>query len=274
MRAGQQPSSQWAAAPASLPWIEACRWGSAMNRVPPGLRGSEPRYRQVSHDLMRRIDSGEFARGDQLPVETELAREYKVNRLTIREALGELTRSGLVRRVQGRGSFVAPEPVHFLMSATSPSFTSLLRAQGSVYEQRLLDSRIDDDPTARRVLDASRAQLRCLDVLLVVDSEPWSWSQVWLRDARYPGADVAYRPGGNGSLTATLRERFGVEMERAWIEWGAVPADPDLAQVLEVAPGSPLLTFESLAVDQSSSPVLLNRRKVRSDRVRYRIDLR
>src|SRR3954453_21451580 len=71
----------------------------------------EPLYAQVARDLATQVRRGAMAAGRRLPPEPALARAYGVNRLTVREALTSLTRQGLVRRVQGVGSFVADTPV-------------------------------------------------------------------------------------------------------------------------------------------------------------------
>ena len=72
----------------------------------------EPLYAQVARDLATHVRRGTMAPGGaDCPAEPVLARAYGVNRLTVREALTSLTRQGLVRRVQGVGSFVADAPV-------------------------------------------------------------------------------------------------------------------------------------------------------------------
>ena len=79
--------------------------------VPLRRAGGEPLYAQVARDLATQVRRGTMAAGQRLPPEPALARAYGVNRLTVREALTSLTRQGLVRRVQGVGSFVADAPV-------------------------------------------------------------------------------------------------------------------------------------------------------------------
>ena len=65
-----------------------------------------PLATQVETALAERISGGEFAAGDQLPTEHELAAELGVSRATIRTAIGSLGRRGLIVSHQGRGSFV------------------------------------------------------------------------------------------------------------------------------------------------------------------------
>lgn len=53
-----------------------------------------------------KIESGEYTAGDKIPSEIELARQFDVSRLTVNTAVKELANSGIVERVQGKGTFV------------------------------------------------------------------------------------------------------------------------------------------------------------------------
>jgi GntR family transcriptional regulator len=59
----------------------------------------------VLADLRRRIESGEWSSGDQLPPIAELAREYQVAQRTVSRAMATLERDGMVRRVPSWGTF-------------------------------------------------------------------------------------------------------------------------------------------------------------------------
>ncbi len=72
----------------------------------------EPIYLQIKQQIQRRIDSGAWRAGQKLPSENELVAALDVSRMTINRALRELTQEGLIRRVHGRGSFVAEAPRH------------------------------------------------------------------------------------------------------------------------------------------------------------------
>lgn len=83
-----------------------------MNDTPPSsrplpqLNRSFSIYRQIEAILHEQILSGEYAGGDRLPTEEELCALYRVSRPTVRQALDELEAENLVRREQGRGTFV------------------------------------------------------------------------------------------------------------------------------------------------------------------------
>jgi DNA-binding FadR family transcriptional regulator len=61
--------------------------------------------------LTERIQSGIYAKGDQLPTEKDLIEEFNVSRTVVREAIANLKASGLVATRQGKGAFVLDEGV-------------------------------------------------------------------------------------------------------------------------------------------------------------------
>ena len=65
-----------------------------------------PKYVQIQNYILQKIESGEYAAGDKIPSEIELARQFDVSRLTVNTAVKELANSGIVERVQGKGTFV------------------------------------------------------------------------------------------------------------------------------------------------------------------------
>jgi DNA-binding FadR family transcriptional regulator len=70
----------------------------------------EPAYRKVATALIERITSRAFSNGDRLPSETELAKQFGVNRSTVREALRELQTAGLLTRMRGSKLMMVTRP--------------------------------------------------------------------------------------------------------------------------------------------------------------------
>ena len=70
----------------------------------------EPAYRKVATALMERILDRTLRDGDRLPSETELARQFGVNRSTVREAVRELQSNGLLARRRGSKLLVVTRP--------------------------------------------------------------------------------------------------------------------------------------------------------------------
>ena len=71
---------------------------------------AQPRYAQIKEAIRRRISSGDWPEGFQIPSEHKLLEEFSVSRMTVHRALRDLTDEGLLTRVQGLGTFVAERP--------------------------------------------------------------------------------------------------------------------------------------------------------------------
>jgi DNA-binding LacI/PurR family transcriptional regulator len=69
----------------------------------------QPKYQRIREHLYAEINAGRYAPGQALPTEAQLAEMLGISRNTIRQALGELEGDGIVKRVQGRGTFVTNE---------------------------------------------------------------------------------------------------------------------------------------------------------------------
>ncbi len=67
---------------------------------------SKPLYVQLAEVFRRRIEGGELKPQDRLLPELEIANEFAVSRGTVRQALDQLVRDGLLERTQGKGTYV------------------------------------------------------------------------------------------------------------------------------------------------------------------------
>lgn len=69
-----------------------------------------PRYQQIKSFILDRVRSGEWSADDRVPSENELVKLTGHSRVTVGRALRELADAGLLKRVQGVGTFVAGGP--------------------------------------------------------------------------------------------------------------------------------------------------------------------
>lgn len=243
----------------------ADQWPMTLNRF-----SERPLYRQLSDRLEARVEA-EYAPGDRLPSESDLAAEFEVNRLTVRQALAELTRLGLVQTVQGKGSFVAAPPVRYEVSGSSDSsFRHMMQASGHAVEVRLLRVTTQDDPMVMRAL-RTRRPARRFDLLRLVDDLPWSLTATCLAATRF--RDLELHWSGESSLYDLMEQRYGVRMVRARRSFSAVPADAIDAEHLAVPVGSPVLEVRGLDVDGEGKPVAVVHHRFRGDRAQFTVEM-
>ena len=144
---------------------------------------------QVEQQIREAILGGQFAQGDKLPPETELAQQFGVSRPTVREALGALVSAGLIRKIPGvaGGSFVNTVTPDSLSQMLSESMDTILRLGA-------LD--VAELTSVRRVLEVPAAEWAAtnrndshLDTLRsIVDKQ----RQTTIDDPEIPSYDLAF----------------------------------------------------------------------------------
>jgi GntR family histidine utilization transcriptional repressor len=101
------------------------------------LEQEVPRYQQVKNYITERIDSGEWDIDQRVPSENELVQALGISRMTVNRALRELTEEGLLRRVQGLGTFVAdPRPQVELLELRN--IADEIRTRGHSHSARVI----------------------------------------------------------------------------------------------------------------------------------------
>ena len=88
-----------------------------------------PVYIQIHNQIKKDIEAGVWAVGDRIPSERELALEFNVSRMTLRQAVQTLVEEGILERQVGAGTFVARKKVQEKMTGVT-SFTELMEEQG------------------------------------------------------------------------------------------------------------------------------------------------
>lgn len=80
---------------------------------------SSPQYRRIYDDIREKIADGRLAPGMKLSTEQEIAKQYQVSRPTVRQALLELEREGLLERYRGKGTFISHSQKNSLSKQTN-----------------------------------------------------------------------------------------------------------------------------------------------------------
>jgi GntR family transcriptional regulator len=230
-----------------------------------------PFYFQLRKILSEEIESGRWPAGDRLPSEPVMCEHFDISRTTVRQALADLEAEGLIRKEKGRGAFVTERrPSGWLLQSSHGFYEDAVRS-GDKVTSRLL--RRETGPLPPWAADALRLpagaegatveRLRWVDgflVMYVITHLPME-----LADA-VMDADLEL-----GSLYKTLEERSGLTVHGGRRVVEAVVAGADLARLLEVEPGAPLLFVESVSWGPDLRPFECYRAWHRSDRAKIEI---
>ncbi|MFY1678730.1 MULTISPECIES: GntR family transcriptional regulator [unclassified Streptomyces] len=229
-----------------------------------------PKYYRLKEHVVRLTESQ--APDTPVPPERALAAAFGTSRTTVRQALRELVVEGRLRRVQGKGTFVARPKVSQTLGLTSS--TDDMRAQGREPAVRLLtaehvaaDERLAallDLPPGGRVLRVER--------LRSVDGEPMAVEVTHLGAERFPSLRDELARGA--SLYTALREVHGVRLTDAEETIETAPASPREAGLLGTDVGLPMLSLSRHSFDERGRAVEWTRSVYRGDRYRLVARLR
>ncbi len=211
-------------------------------------------WRQIVRALEQEVATGFHPPGGKLPTEAQLASRFGVNRHTVRRALEELSRSGLVHVEQGRGSFVAEDVLDYIV-APRTRFSEWIRRHNKEPSGRRLDLReTAADPTVAGGLRLrSGARVIRLERLGLADLRPVGLSTHWFSAARFPGLLDALKE--LSTITEALA-RVGVsDYRRQVTRVTARAATPREAELLRIAQRRPVLVTENVNVDESGTVV-------------------
>ena len=221
----------------------------------PRLRKSSPvpLYFQLKRTIEQLIDSGEWPPDTQVPSERRLCEQFKISRITVRQALAELERDGRLVRSHGRGTYVAEmtirKPVYPLVS-----FTQDVRDHGMQPGARVLQ--FEPAPPAPHVAAAlglkAGETMILLKRLRFANGKPIAVETVHLPGTRCP--DLLSVNLNDRSLYETLRNRYGIVPTRAEQQWQAVSCPRQEAPLLEVEPGAAVLRIEQTTFDAEGRP--------------------
>jgi GntR family transcriptional regulator len=204
-------------------------------------RPDVPLYTQVSTIIRGQIDDGELRRGDRLQSEPELAEEYAVSRATVRQALDELERDGLIERVVGRGTFVLQASAQKRTERERLTFNDLQKRFAKSSQVILNSGKAATPPIVESSLNIQRGE-HCTFSIRVLKSGRTTWGAVkhYVHPVYVPVLQkVLEEPLPiMEQLPPALRK--SAQTTDVWYE--AIIAEPRFAMMLKVPLGSPILS--------------------------------
>ncbi len=198
--------------------------------------------------------------GTPAPSERELVQQFRVARMTVRQALDALVAEGLLERVPGRGTFVANARVDQVPRLTG--FAEEMHRRGLNPGSRTLLARLEAaGPGVARALDIGLGEkVVHWQRLRFADASPMCVEDAYLAADKVPG------------LLDRLPESLYAELDRRGLSptWGedsvdaGIAHDPEAA-LLQVSAGHPVLRVARRAFAERT-PVEVSRSTYRADR--------
>jgi GntR family transcriptional regulator len=232
------------------------------------------KYRRIWHELRRDIQSDRWQIGERIPSEPELSDTYGVSRGTVRNAIEQLVNDGLLRKEQGRGTFVISvvprlrKDLEWLASFTQQLWDGGIKPSTEVLEAGLTSAGQVEGRVVEGFGLAETDEVEYIRRLRRGDDVPFAIQTVYLQPERCPG--VLDEGTDLTQLFKLYAERYNARIAFAHEIIRVAAASDEEAALLEIAPGDPVVIRDRISADQDEYPFEVLHSVDRGDRFEYR----
>jgi len=235
-------------------------------------QGPTPLYHQLKDILKSRILSNEVKGNQRLPTEAELCAEYGVSRITVRQALSELMKDGLIYRDRGRGTFVT-ESAELKRPELKGSIENLIAAAKGTRTRVLSYEEVLSPPRIAKVFQLKKTEkVFHLQLVRFISKGPFGYSFIYFP---YDLGKIVSPDELNGAteIITFVEEKLKTKAYRANQAIDVGVADKVLAENLCVKPKTPLLIIERDYYTRKGAAMFVAITHFRPDFYKYEIEL-
>ncbi|MCX8062095.1 MAG: GntR family transcriptional regulator [Anaerolineales bacterium] len=212
-----------------------------------------PLYVKIREALRAEIMHGNLHPGQKIPSEDELAQQYRVSRMTVRQGILDLIKEGLLHRKHGVGTFVSYP--HFDRDHTRlTNFFESAREQGIDASSTVLKIEVSpaSDKIAKELRLSPGENVICIRTLRFVNQTPVTVHDSYLPHRLF--AEIVYENLENVHIWDVM-EKYGYRVKRAIQKLEARPASSEIAKLLDIKPNSPILYKERKILAEDGTAV-------------------
>jgi GntR family transcriptional regulator, histidine utilization repressor len=151
----------------------------------PARSSALPAYEQIKRYVLEQIEKGALRPGDVVPSETEMVKEFGVARMTVSRALRELMAEGVLNRVRGSGTYVAPRQYESTVLQIR-NIADEIAARGHRHTAEVLALETGDDPSALAALELEAGPVFHSRIVHSEEGEPIQYEDRYVNPAVFP----------------------------------------------------------------------------------------
>lgn len=234
--------------------------------------GREQLYYQLYNILFQNIISGKYPIGSLIPAESELMMVYHVSRATARRSMDLLSNHGLVRKRPGKGTEVISNTPN-----TSPKrvvrYTKINEVENVIAVKKVICNKFmkATEEIAKKLQINEGSDVFQLKRVRYADEEPFYVEINYFVKSFVP--TIMNRDFSKESLRVFLRNTYNIEWQYAQQEIYSILADEELAQLLHITEGSPLIYIKRVSFDNDNIPREYVSSYYRADKYHLEIEL-
>jgi GntR family transcriptional regulator len=220
-------------------------------------KGSIPLYIQIKELLVAKISKGNWAAGDIIPSEMQLAQELDVSQGTVRKAITELVEKNVLVRKQGKGTFVANHDTrralfHFFHLTENNGYR-VLPESTVLHCRRKKPTRKE----ASKLRLAADSRIIRIERMRYLSNKPTMIETITLPEVFFADFGKANDCKLPNMLYELYEQQYGITIHSADEQLRAIPASKQDATLLNIETGTPLLEIERVALTLDKTPIEL-----------------
>lgn len=243
-----------------------------MNKINQLDHGSKvPLHYQAEEQLRKLIQLPEFANGELFPKETDLAMRWGISRNTLRQAINNLVNEGLLERKKRVGTRVTQRKITTNLTNWM-SFTHEMEDMGLIFENLVLD--VQKKKTSEEVSKYLQIEVGtnvvCLKRIRSIDENP----MVCFESYFHPRIGLSEDEDFKKPLYDLLDMDHNIVPMYSQEEIKAIAATYEIAGLLGIKKGLPVLERKRLVLDAGRKPIEYNICYYRNDWFTYSIEIK
>lgn len=205
-------------------------------------------YLELKNKIKSKIKNGVYKKGERIPTEPELSKEYGVSRITVRRAVKELEREGIVQKIHGKGTFVKESKNIKLKMLSVGGFKGYEMKENISLFRKIVSKTIVEDESLDEIFKMKKAEkyLRLERLIYNSDKKPL------FKDISYFPISIYGKIGdkitSNISTFEIIKNDYGINFDN-YQKIISVEYDSDINKDLDLLALTPLLVIKKSIID-------------------------
>lgn len=231
-----------------------------------------PLYCQLKNLILEKIENGDFEADKKIPSEQDFCEQYDISRPTVRQAINELTSSGQLYKLKGKGTFVSAQKTYISIKDYT-GFTDSVLDSKNPSEKDIISTEIvkgQDYPElaeAFNLRNESKSDFAAITYTNTLANDMVSLSVSYIPLSLFP--EIIDDIQTNKDV---LRGKYPLIPSSTKSILDIISTDQREAVYLRLQPGQPLIRINNILYSKSGQPVEYIITKYRADKTRLQFE--
>ncbi len=231
-----------------------------------------PLYCQLKNLILEKIEDGDFEADKKIPSEQDFCEQYDISRPTVRQAINELTSSGQLYKMKGKGTFVSAQKTYISIKDYT-GFTDSVLDSKNPSEKNIISTEIingQDIPELADIFNLrndGKTDFAAISYTNILGNDMVSLSISYIPLSLFP--EVIEDIQTNKDV---LRGKYPLIPNSTKSILDIISTDQKEAVYLRLQPGQPLIRINNILYSKSGQPVEYIVTKYRADKTRLQFE--